>query len=453
MSYMRRTLVLLLLVLVADYADRTLIGALGPTLERTFDFDNAQLGLLGAAFGIVGAIATVPIGVLADRMSRTALLAVSLALWAAALVVTGAALSFIMLFAARLLLGAVAATTGPTLPSLIGDLVDAGGRARAIGFVNSGQLIGSGAGLLLAALVTQFFSFRWCFWLLALAGVALAMALWRLREPERSDAAGPTSDRTKEKGGGRARRETRVQGLVREKGIEPSRRAVLSQDPSAMSLWQAARYVMRVRTDVIVLLARAVGDYFLSAVGIFGVIFATRQYHLTQRNADLAILGVGVGALAGVLLAGWVADLLLRRGYLSSRIWLGALGHLLAPLPLLPAFLTHSVAVALPLFALGAFLLAGTQPSLDAVRVDVIVPRLRGRAESIRQVLRTLAEGGAPLIFGLLAGSLAGGGPVGLQVAFLITLPVLLANGLILLIALRTYASDVAAALASDAPQ
>lgn len=84
------------------------------------------------------------------------------------------------------------------------------------------------------------------------------------------------------------------------------------------------------------------------------------------------------------------------------------------------------------------------------MRLDVIVPRLRGRAESIRQVLRTMAEGGAPLIFGLFAGVVAGG-DAGLRVAFLITLPMLLANGLILLLALRTYGHDVAAALTSNA--
>jgi hypothetical protein len=107
--------------------------------------------------------------------------------------------------------------------------------------------------------------------------------------------------------------------------------------------------------------------------------------------------------------------------------------------------------LALPLFALGAFFLAGAQPPLDAVRVDVIVPLVRGRAESLRQVLRTAAAGGAPVIFGLLAGRLAGGGQAGLRLAFIISLPLLLVNGLILLLALRTYGPDIAAALASSA--
>ena len=216
-----------------------------------------------------------------------------------------------------------------------------------------------------------------------------------------------------------------------------------------MSLWDVGRYVVNVRTDFIVLVARAIGDYFLAAVGTFGVLFATQQYNLGQGTADLAILVLGVGAIAGVLLVGRIGDALLQRGHLASRLWLGALGYILAPLPLFFAFRTHTLLVALPLFVVGAFFVAGAGPPLDAVRVDVIVPRLRGRAEAIRQVLRTLVEGGAPLLIGVLSGVLAGGGTAGLRRAFLLTLPILVISGLVMLIAVRTYAPDVAAALAS----
>lgn len=162
------------------------------------------------------------------------------------------------------------------------------------------------------------------------------------------------------------------------------------------------------------------------------------------------MLVVGLGALAGVLLVGWIADGQLRRGRLNSRLWLGAISYIIAPFALAPAFITHSLLIAVPSFLVGAFFLAGAGPPLDAVRIDVIVPRLRGRAESIRQVLRSVTEGGGPLLIGVLSGLLAGGGQTGLQLALLISLPVLLVNGLVLLIALPTYRPDVAAARASS---
>lgn len=446
------TLRLLLLALVVDYGDRALIGALGPTLKSVFNIGNVQLGLLAAAFSIVGAIATVPMGMLVDRVHRTTLLAVSLVLWAVAMGATGAAFSFAMFFGARVFLGIVAAITGPATPSLVGDLVPAARRGRALGAIDSGQLIGTGIGFLLAAIVASFLSYRWCFWLLGIGGLLLSVAFWRQREPKRTGAAGPSPEEVGEEDDDAAESSgiSRVQELVREKGVKPSRPAEVMRDPSEMSMWDATRYVVRVRTDLVVLIARSIGDIFLAAVGTFGVIYATKQYHLSQGEADLAILVLGIGALIGVLVVGRVADLLLRRGWLTSRVWLGIIGHLLAPLPLWPAFQTHSVWIALPLFALGAFFLAGSQPPLDAVRVDVIVPLLRGRAEAIRQVLRTLVEGGAPLGFSLLAAHVGGGGDAGLRLAFLLTLFVVFANGLFLLITLRTYAPDVAAALVSS---
>lgn len=185
-TYQRRDLTLLTLVLVLDYADRTSVGALGPTLKQAFGISNVQLGLLAAAFSFVGAGATIPLGILTDRVHRTFLLALSLMLWCVALGFVGAAVSFGMLFGARLFLGVVAATSGPTTPSLIGDLVPASQRGEVLGFINSGQLIGVGIGFVLPVVITAFFSWRWTFWLLAIAGVALAVAFWRLGEPART---------------------------------------------------------------------------------------------------------------------------------------------------------------------------------------------------------------------------------------------------------------------------
>jgi predicted MFS family arabinose efflux permease len=322
-----------------------------------FHFDNTTLGLLATASNIVAAIATVPFGLLTDRTRRTTLLAASLAIWAAGVGLAGASVSLAMFFAARLLLGGVAAVTGPAVPSLIGDIIPAAYRARAFGLVESGQLVGSGLGFILAAAVTAFVSFRWCFWLLGLAGAIVALAFWRLPEPERTGAAGPAVG-----GDGERQEEGIEQRLVQEEGIEPSPPAVLREDPDQVSLRDAARYTLHVHTAVIMMISRAVGDFFLAAIGTFGVLFATQQYGISQGAADLAILVLGVGALAGFLLVGRVCDILLRKRYLNSRIWLGALAYILGPLPLFFALRTHTLVIALPLFVSGAFAIAGAGP-------------------------------------------------------------------------------------------
>ena len=83
-------------------------------------------------------------------------------------------------------------------------------------------------------------------------------------------------------------------------------------------------------------------------------------------------------------------------------------------------------------------------------------PRLWGRAESVRTVLRMGVQAVAPIIFGWLSDTL-GTGPSaqertqsGVDRAFLIGLGPPLINGLLLLLrARRTYPADAAAATAT----
>lgn len=445
-SYQRRVMNVLLLALALDYADRSLVGALGPTLKRVFDIDNFQLGLLASSYLFVGAIVAIPIGMLTDRINRTALLAVSFLLWSVATGVAGAATVFALFLGARLLLGFASASYGPITPSLVGDLVPAAQRGGALGKINLGFLVGLALGYILPAVLTSFVSWRWCFWLLAIAGACLAYSFWHTSEPERTSQMGPSeedgSENKDEQG------ESQVRRMVRERGIEPSRRAMVEGDPAEMSMWEAAKYTVRVRTDLLALTARSLGDFYLQGLATFAVTFVINWYGLSQRSAYIALMVAGVGAIAGVLILSRLSDALLRRGRLNSRIWVGGIGYLLTAAVLFPAFSSHSLAVSLPLYTVGAFFLAGSRPPLDAVRIDVLVGKLRGRAEAIRQVSRSLVEGAAPILLGAFSAAV-GGGARGLQIAFLITLIALVLNGIIMLIALRTYQPDVAAAVAS----
>ena len=163
---------------------------------------------------------------------------------------------------------------------------------------------------------------------------------------------------------------------------------------------------------------------------------------------------------------GRVADRLLRRGHVRARVLVPAVCLLALPLMLAPAIAATSIAVALPLLILGAFLLGAPNPPLDAARLDIIHPRLWGRAEAVRTVLRSVAESAAPLLFGYVsqyvfggpgsaAGGVGGGGAsqagnaTGLEYTFLVFLVPLVIAGLLSLAALRTYPPDVATAIAS----
>ncbi len=76
-------------------------------------------------------------------------------------------------------------------------------------------------------------------------------------------------------------------------------------------------------------------------------------------------------------------------------------------------------------------------------------PRLRGRAEAVRAVLRDSMEPSAPVLFGLLAGQVFHG-PDALRATFVVKLAPLAAAALLTLaVGRRTYPRLVATALAS----
>jgi predicted MFS family arabinose efflux permease len=102
-----RVVVLFACVLALESADLATVGAAAPELEGAFHISNTQLGLLAAISTIVGALATLPIGALTDRVRRVPLLAAAVGLWGAAMVVSAAAQDYTWLLFSRLGLGAL----------------------------------------------------------------------------------------------------------------------------------------------------------------------------------------------------------------------------------------------------------------------------------------------------------------------------------------------------------
>ncbi|HEX7083958.1 MAG TPA: MFS transporter [Gaiellaceae bacterium] len=438
-GYPRRVLLVLLAVLAVDYADRSAIGALAPELKKQFHTGNLAIGLLAAAFSVVATLGSVPAGILADRARRTLLLAVSLALWSGASVFTGAAVSLEMLLAARVILGVVTATGRPVIASLTGDLFSPGDRGRVLGAIDSGELLGTGLGFLVAGLVARWLSWRWVFWLLALAGLCLVASALRLPEPART-AADDAKDEIAHDELGRQ---------VEDEGAEPDERIVVGREQRDRSFLSAVALFVHIRTFVLVLVSDSIGYFFFAGLRTFVVVFMVEQYGVRQANADLALLLGGTGAVVGVFVGGRVGDALLRRGRITARLEVACAGYLIATAALFPAVLLTSLWPSIPLLFAGAFGLALPMPSLDAVRLDVVHPDLWGRAESTRNVFKIAAEAIAPVVFGLLADRIAGGGRAGVQAAFLITLPTVALSGLLLLVVRRCYAPDVAAVNAS----
>jgi predicted MFS family arabinose efflux permease len=412
-----RVVAVLASVLALDAADKGTIGATAPNLEHAFAIGKVEIGFLLTVSALVGALATLPFGALVDRVDRTRLLVAVIGLWAVAMVASAAVPSYRWLLVTRLLLGVVTAEAAPAVASLVGDYFPPDERARIYGMVLAGELVGTGFGVAIAGGIASVLSWRAAFVALAVPALGVGWLVHRLHEPDRRARAEP---------------------------------AGVLHDGARLSFVAAVKHVLRVRTNLIVIVSSALGYYLFAGLRAFGVEFADERYGIGQAAASALVFVLGIGAVSGVVLGGRIADRLLRRGLLDARIVVPAVGFVATAVFFAPAVLTTSIVVAGPLLTAAGFCLAVANPPLDAARLDVIPPALWGRAEAVRTAVRSGLEAVAPLLFGAVAEYVFGGRTSsGLTATFLVMLVPLVASGGVLLLARRTYLTDAASATAS----
>jgi MFS family permease len=463
-----------LLVFAAIYglsdADTTTIGSVATELRHALALSNFELGTLLAVTTGVGALSTLPAGVLADRVRRIPLLAWSVALWAFAMGASALASSDAMLLATRVLLGGLLALNGPVTASLLGDLWPAVERGRIYGLITSGELLGAGTGFLASGELAVV-SWRLAFGALAVPAVVLAWAVRRLPEPQRTLVRmerGPALVERPALAPSAQARGADPPGNWAAPGDEPPARARASAallhgrqaagpggtgPPGATGLrgfWRVVTYVLAIRTNVVLVLAGGFTWFFLSAVELFGEEFAKEQYGLSQELATVFLLVVGAGAMVGATVSGRVGDTLVRRGHRSGRMSVATGATVLATVAFVPALVTRDALVAMPMLIIAAFGLAAANPPIDATRIEVVPSWIWGRAEAVRSVLRMGFQATAPLVVGALADSLGGGGRYGLELAFLSMLVLVLLAGLFLALGHLTYPADRVAAVESE---
>lgn len=415
-----KPLVLLALVVGLQAADAGTVGALVVPLKQSLHIDNTQVGLLVTVSTGIGALATLVAGPLADRTVRVRLLWATLLVCSAAMALSAVSPSYGWLLACRVALGAGVAVSGPVVASLIGDYFSPGERGRVYGLLLAGAGACTAVGLLVSGQLGAV-SWRLGFWWLGLVGLAVAVAVaTMLREPVRG-------------------------GSTRAASATPA------YPTQRRCLWREVRYVLSIRTNVVLVVGSSFGYFFMAGLSTFGVALLRGRFQIGQSEATLLVLGLGVGALVGVLGSGRIADWLMTRGHLSARMTVGGSAFLVAAIFILPTLLTHNLPLAMVFAFLAAIGLGGVNPPLNAARLDIVHSRLWGTAEAVRTTLVSISTGLAPLVFGFVSTEL-GDSPASLDHTFLIMLGCLVvAAALIVCVARRTYPRDVATALASEA--
>jgi predicted MFS family arabinose efflux permease len=347
--YRMVVLAMLVVVYTFNFIDRQIVGILAVPIKADLNLTDTQLGLMGGlAFALFYTLLGIPIAMLADRRSRTAIMAIALVVWSAMTAACGLAQNFWQLFLARLGVGVGEAGGVAPAYSLVADYFPPHQRARALAVYSFGVPIGSALGILFGGLIASLIDWRTAFLVVGVAGIILAPVFKLVvREPARGrfDAA-PSGARSATFG-----------QVVR----------TLADKPSfwGLSFGAAASSMM------------GYGMFFWLPS------FFVRSYGLSLLDASLYFAAILlVGGIAGIWLGGTLAD---RFGTARKRAYaLIPAAAFLATIPFYVAAVTsNSLVLSFLLFLVPTALgLVWLGPILSSIQ-HVVPPHMRATASAV----------------------------------------------------------------------
>jgi predicted MFS family arabinose efflux permease len=304
----RGVLAVLCFVYVLNFLDRQLLSILAKPIQDSLHVTDGQLGLIGGLyFAFFYCFIAVPVGWFADRTDRVTVLSLACAIWSAATMACGFAVSYPQLVVARMTVGFGEAGGVPPSYALITDLFPPGRRGTAFGIYNLGPPIGAALGIAFGASIAAAFDWRYAFITIGIVGlITSAMVRLFVREPVRG------------------RFDANV-GHYAKSGFAETLRAFFSR-----------------KTLVLAALGSGATQMITYGMGNFTTLFLMREKGMTLREVAVwyaLVAAVGMGS--GMIVSGRVIDRLTRRSRVAY-----------ATVPAL------SLAIALPFYV--AFLWAPT---------------------------------------------------------------------------------------------
>jgi MFS family permease len=359
---------ILIVTAVLSYTDRQVLSLLVDPLRADLHISDTQVSLLmGTAFAVIYGLTGIPLGRLADRISRRNLILAGVSVWSVGTIGCGLSQNFAEIFASRIVVGMGEAALAPAAISLISDYFPPSLRGTAVGFFLSGIAIGAGAAILIGGSVLHgvqlglladtplagLAPWRMVFLVIGAPGLLWALVILVIREPVR-----------------------RANEVLETTGADPGPdRGSGGADANAnASTWVSV---------VPIYLVLAAASFADNAVGAWAPTLLIRQFHrdAAQVGIELGLL-LAVGYGGGVLIGGVLADRAALTGGPTRKLRLClAVALLILPVSLLMNASGFELVLAgIPLY----FALSGSVTAVGfSAILDVIPNRSRGLAMAI----------------------------------------------------------------------
>jgi len=163
-------------VYIFNIADRYVISTLIEPIKADLHLSDTAVGFLtGTALAIFYTGMGIPLGMIADRVDRRKLIALSVGVWSLMTAACGAATNFTQLMLARIGVGTGEAGGTPASQSMIADIFPFQQRVLATSVFTLGAAAGSMLGAIAGGQIADAFGWRTAFFALGIPGIALAL--------------------------------------------------------------------------------------------------------------------------------------------------------------------------------------------------------------------------------------------------------------------------------------
>lgn len=361
--YPRAALAILTALNFFNYIDRSVLFAVQPLVQKEFHRSNAEFGFLTTAFFLVYMITAPVFGVLADRFQRKRLIIGGALVWSAATLLTAVTFNFKELLVRHALVGIGEASFVAIAPAFLSDLFPEQRRGRVLALFYMAIPVGTALGYVIGGILGPRYGWRAPFYVGAVPGFLLALAMFAIPEPVRgqADALRETSERGT------------LFGLARNGAF-----------------WTAT-------------LGMAAMTFALGGLSVWMPTFLSRArgFSLQSGNELVGIVTL-IDGVCATLFGGWLGDFMLRRTagayYLVSAI------SLLIGIPAMLVALYSTGPSLVPGIFVAEFLLLMNTGPLNAAVVNSVGAHIRATAIAINLfVIHLLGDALSPWVIGYIA--------------------------------------------------
>ena len=356
-----------LLVLTAlnllNYADRNVLFAVQPLIQKDFHLTKEQIGFLTSAFLGFYMIAAPFVGPLADRYSRKLIIVFGAIFWSGLTLLTAVTQNYTELLIRHTLVGVGEATFVTIAPTFVADLFHENVRGRILGVFYLAIPVGSAAGYLLGGYLAPTHGWRFPFYIAAVPGFVLAFVVLLLKEPPRGqfDSLKETAERGT------------VLGLI--------------HNPAFLTAT----------------LGMAFMTYSLGGIQVWMPQFLYSERHFTLEKANLMFgIIIVIDGILAALIGGWLGDYLLPR--MKSAYYLVSAASMLLGIPVMIVALFSKGPLMIPAIGVAAFFLLLNTAPLNAAVINSVGAHIRATALAVNIfIIHILGDVPSPTMMGWVA--------------------------------------------------